>query len=428
MACLSRIILVALSFITCWAQNFETANLAADQTTIELRHGGHRGNVVKGKRRGEIETANLEDVRKFFPKVTTNEGSREDSDSVDGFTDSIADSLDDSQSELLVAGVKPSKVCARDIKRFCPKGDIKTVHPLHCLGLLKDEERSQIHKLCRVHIQESLQFTCAKDMQNLECDPVMSSTIDCLTEGIDKLSQECHDQVRLVAKVVAKVNNAHITVKTQSGSMVHDGEYNDGDWECPNAFTPHATHAPCCYFQGQCNGGEVRRGGSETFRCAKSRCHSNGGKWVLKDPEGFELAGHLCCPSKKNGVQLYRTTHAKGINGEELDSEDDEDELIEAEKEEEKSWTGTIFFLCVVAVLVYWQRNAVHHALNVVKQMALGEVGEVETPLKTVELTTFITGLFSAIKKETDFVKVPMPKQPEATKSRHAGASIYGGL
>merc|ERR1719235_2032603 len=59
----------------------------------------------------------------------------------------------------------------------------------------------------------------------------MMSTIDCLTEGVENLSVDCRDQMRLVAKVIAKVNNAEISVVTKdidgkTITKVHDGVYN----------------------------------------------------------------------------------------------------------------------------------------------------------------------------------------------------------
>merc|ERR1719160_797255 len=82
-----------------------------------------KNSVVKGKARHK-ERANLDDVQKFFPKITKEENrdpAKHDlaKDGPDDFVDDIAASLDDAQADLLVANQPPSTVCARDIKKFC---------------------------------------------------------------------------------------------------------------------------------------------------------------------------------------------------------------------------------------------------------------------------------------------------------------------
>jgi hypothetical protein len=427
MACLIQSVLIAVFSVACLAQNFEA--------TVQLTHSKTKGNVVKGKKHGDKEIANLKDLQKFFPKIRIEHAQHGDEEKAkpgdagpDGFTDSIAESLDDAQAELLVAGQDASKVCSRDIQKFCGKGAMHSDHPIHCLGLLKDEQRAKIHKLCRVHLQESLQFTCAQDMENIGCDPVMSSTIDCLTEGLDKIGQECRDQTRLVAKVIAKVNNAEINVTTKdidgkTVTKVHDGVYNEGNWKCPGGFMEHHTHQPCCYYIGDCSERQKSNGLiSSKFKCAQNQCGAAAGKWVLKDPEGMELAGHLCCPSKKNGIQTYVDHKDEIGNTYEVWYKDEEAAAAEAARAASgRSW----LYLFVIAALLYWQRNRVVHGLNVLQQVAQGELNEVHIGGRSVELSNFVGGIFSRVKKhnvfDKDIVKVPAQQQADA-------AAGYGGL
>merc|ERR1719161_217635 len=279
MMCRGLIFVVATTLLACFAQG--------KKVKVQLTHGKHKGNVVKGKRRGETEVADLDDVQKFFPKISTKEEGEGDTkdEGPDNFVDNIASGLGDFQAELLVAGQSASKVCARDVKRFCGSQQMKTKHPIHCLGLLPDSQRSQIHRLCKLHLQQSLSFVCATDLDILNCDPVMGSKIDCLTEGIEQVSDDCADQVRLTAKVIAKVNNAEITVTNPDGSQkVHSGEYENEGWQCPANFMEHHTHGPCCFFAGDC----PAEHGLTKFQCAERQCKAVG-EWALKDEEGFEL-------------------------------------------------------------------------------------------------------------------------------------------
>jgi hypothetical protein len=233
---------------------------------------------------------------------------------------------------------------------------------------------------------------------------------------MDQLSQDCLDQVRLVAKVVAKVNNADIKVVTQENGKkvekVHSSEYEVANWECPSEFMTHHTHAPCCFFSGECSAREKSNGGLSNFKCAQSRCDTHGGEWVLKDPDGLELSGggHLCCPAKKDGVRTW-------IDG----------ELVEFKgSQEADSWYSSIvyFLLLVSAAAIFWQRNVIKERISV-----FGDVSTVHTPLNTIELTTFITGLFSAVKKrDFDFVKSPQPCESGKSGSFDASSGVYGGL
>jgi len=121
MACRNLIFIVTLSFVARWVQG--------TKAKVELTHRKSPGNVVKGKREGEKEVADLSDVQKFFPKISTKTDEEHTTnlkdDGPDEFVDNIAASLGDAQAELLVAGQPASKVCARDVKRFCGAGELK---------------------------------------------------------------------------------------------------------------------------------------------------------------------------------------------------------------------------------------------------------------------------------------------------------------
>jgi len=320
--------------------------------------------------------------------------------------------LGDFQAELLVAGQDASKVCARDVKRFCGKGAMKTKHPIHCLGLLPDEQRSQIHRLCRNHLQQSLGFTCANDLVELDCDDVMQTKIDCLTEGIERISEDCADQVRLTAKVMAKVNNAEIKVETQDGVVkYHSGEYENENWQCPANFMEHHTHAPCCFFSGDCAGGE----GLSKFQCAQRQCKAMKGQWTLKDEEGFELGGHLCCPPYKKGFGP----------SEGADRGDAADVLAHTVYSTISSPTS-MFVLLAFGYLCYKHRDFI-------KDLIAGDIKKINLPGFQIELTTFLQNtIFSAVKKESDFARPPQAQSGSAglvpEKSNQVPMQSYGGL
>lgn len=396
---------------------------AKKKATIQLTHGKHKGNVVKGKKEGEKEIADLEDVQKFFPKISTKEEGEPhvpnmNDEGPDTFVDNIASGLGDFQAELLVAGQDASKVCARDVKQFCGSDAMKHKHPIHCLGLLPDNKRSQIHRLCRNHLQQSLSFVCANDLDLLDCDPVMGSKIDCLTEGIEKVSEDCADQVRLTAKVIAKVNNAEITVTTEEGghkvTKVHSNEYEN--WQCPVDFLEHHSHAPCCFFSGDCAG--ANHVGNTKFQCAATRCQAVKGEWVLKDNEGFELGGHLCCPPKKDGVKIY----VQPKDGD----KDDSVYLLANTVYSLLSSPFTCIFLFLTAIVVYRERAFF-------KSLLSGDVSQVQLPFKAIELTTFLNStIFSGLKKEKDFVKAPVPNGKGTSGGLFVKESVpmasYGGI
>lgn len=405
---------------------------------MEIMKKGHN-KVVTGKT--QKERANLDEVQKFFPKIKKEEeegGGAADpkkhndlaKDGPDDFVDDVAASLDDAQADLLVADQPPSTVCSRDIKKFCGTTAMKGKHPLHCLGLLKPEEKAQIHKLCRVHVENSLSFTCAQDMQDLDCDPVMVSTLDCLSEQIDKVSADCGDQVRLISKVVAKVNNAEVTVTedlngTHQLTKYHGGEY-DPNWVCSQGFEPHSEMAGCCSFVSEAEGCM----GISKFRCAKRQCKVGGGRWILKQDEpAGPLAGHLCCAPPKTGIQRFITPSGVlteiGLEEGVLEiAEDGSVELTAASRRD-------LLLLCIMlACLAYWKWDLVKRLALAAKALALNEVDKVDIPgMPAIELTTFFEGLLAPPKD----VKQQVESESQGGKLRQwgdpvKGNGLYGGL
>jgi len=256
-------------------------------------------------------------------------------------------------------------------------------------------------------------------MDRLDCDPVMDTKMDCLTEGIERLSEDCADQVRLTAKVIAKVNNADITVTSDEGghlmTKVHSGEYEAENWQCPADFMEHNTHTPCCFFAGDCNADDHSLGHTTKFQCARKRCNAVKGEWALKDEEGYELGGHLCCPRKKaEGFSIFFSPK---------DSDKDDATYLLANGMYSNS--GTLLFLLATAGIAYWQRARLATAVRIGKEMAFNDVQNVQMPgLQAIELTTLFNTLFSAVKKDADFIKPPVP----TSKGTGASTGVYGGL
>lgn len=370
-----------------------TASLLASakpkKATVELTHRG-QSSVVQGKA-GKKERANLDDVQKFFPKVTTNEDRNpDDADGPEDFVDDVASSLDDAAADLLVGDQKPSAVCARDIKKFCGAGEMKKKHPLHCLGLLKDEQKDQIHKLCRVHVENSLTYACATDIDKLDCDPVMRSTVDCLSESMDQLQEDCADQVRLVARVVSKVNNAEVSVMDQNETHAitkSGGGEIDPNWHCPkDQFASHYDQIGCCEFTPEND--EVCK--EDKFSCVKQLCKGGKGRWILKLPPGAALGGHLCCgPTKGSSHTATPLTGVMGILEEGGIVDQTEDGQVELTSSVRRD---LIFFFFLIAAVAWWK-------FDEIKAMLTGD-SRVNLPgMPAIELTNFFQGLMGPSSK-----------------------------
>jgi len=341
------------------------------ESVMELHHKRKKGGSQK-------EQTTLRDMQKFFPKVAgTGQG-----DSVNGFTDNLAESLDDAQAELLVAGQKPVDVCKRDIETFCGEGAMRSAHPLHCLGLLDIEKQNMIHKVCKVHIENSLTFTCAKDMSDFQCDPVIQSTIDCLSEDLDKVRDDCADMIRLVRHTIANVNNAdvHVTDKSRSRKYkITNGR--DASWTCPAGFQGSSIQAGCCAFKGgsHCDA-DSKRGGK--YHCVKDSCKQASGRWLLKDAAAdAPFAGHLCCapadsssPESSgldNGAFLDRGSEETAP----AEATEDEDERDKASSSDE-SGIPSVFWLVVAGAVGFWQRELVGKLLEAAKRTMSGAMDD----------------------------------------------------
>lgn len=215
-------------------------------------------------------------------------------DGPDEFVDDIAAGLDDASAELLVAGQDAAKVCARDIERYCGTKAMKSKHPIHCLSLLEEDEKQNIHKLCRVHVENSLSITCARDMLSLACDSVVESSLACLSRSLEKVSEDCADQVRMTSHVKLKatsggdkpIDDAKLLEKVEQRS-IKEG------WVCGHNFWPVTAYKPCCRWRPD---KRVDCDGETEFECAQKKCSESKGQWIPKLGEDQELNGNLCCP------------------------------------------------------------------------------------------------------------------------------------